>query len=240
MTNGRRCPNGHIMDPNWTTCPYCASEQRARGRAGGTEVFAAAGGRRTGVGEVPPSAEPRVTREMTPAAEPYARGYFGEGDTRRIVGALITYTWLPEGQLFPVREGKTFIGSGDVSSEAIHRSCDVQIPQDRRMSSEHALILCRHGTYEVIDQTSSNGTFLNGKMLRANNSTEIPNYGKIETGSTLWTFIQIEAPRQIDAVPPVPPVDPPLPRVDPPLPRVDPPLPRVDPPVQPGKDTVVR
>ena len=78
---------------------------------------------------------------------------------RRIVGALITYTWLPEGHLFPVREGKTFIGSGDVSSEAIHRSCDVQIPQDRRMSGEHALILCRHGTYEVIDQTSSNGTF---------------------------------------------------------------------------------
>jgi pSer/pThr/pTyr-binding forkhead associated (FHA) protein len=90
------------------------------------------------------------------------------------------------------------------------------------MSSEHALILCRHGTYEIIDQASSNGTFLNGKILRANNSTEIPNYGKIETGSTLWTFIQIEAPRQIDAVPP---------------------LPRVDPPVQPVKEpdgTVVR
>jgi hypothetical protein len=49
-------------------------------------------------------------------------------------------------------------------------------------------------------------------MLRANDSPEIPNYAKIETGSTLWTFIQIEAPRQI--VPPTPlppaPVEPPL------------------------------
>ena len=245
MANGRRCPNGHSMDPNWTTCPYCASEQRARERSGGTEVFAADGGRRTGVGEVPPSAERRVTRDMPPAAEPYVSGYVGEGDTRRIVGALITYTWLPEGQLFPVREGKTFIGSGDVSSEAIHRSCDVQIPQDRRMSSEHALILCRHGTYEVIDQISSNGTFLNGKMLRANNSTEIPNYGKIETGSTLWTFIQIEAPRQIDAPPPLQPVVPPVPPVKNPPPAVDdevlqgPPVVTPDPPRK-GPETTVR
>jgi pSer/pThr/pTyr-binding forkhead associated (FHA) protein len=108
-----------------------------------------------------------------------------------------------------VREGKTFIGSGDVSSEAVHRKCDVQIVEDRRMSGEHALILCRQGTYEIIDQSSSNGTFLNGKMLRANDSTEIPNYGKIETGSTLWTFIQIEAPRQVVTPTPLPP--PPLP-----------------------------
>jgi pSer/pThr/pTyr-binding forkhead associated (FHA) protein len=134
---------------------------------------------------------------MTPAAEPYSSAYVGEGDTRRIVGALITYTWLPQGELFPVREGKTFIGSGDISSEADHRSCDVHVPQDRRMSAEHALILCRQGTYEIIDQTSSNGTFLNGKMLKANNSTEIPNYAKIETGATLWTFIQIDAPRRV-------------------------------------------
>jgi len=196
MANGRRCANGHTMDPNWATCPYCASEPGARDRSGGTEIFAA-GGRRTGVGVVPPGVERRETRVMTPAAEPYSSAYVGEGDTRRIVGALITYTWLPQGELFPVREGKTFIGSGDISSEADHRSCDVHVPQDRRMSAEHALILCRQGTYEIIDQTSSNGTFLNGKMLKANNSTEIPNYAKIETGATLWTFIQIDAPRRV-------------------------------------------
>jgi hypothetical protein len=154
---------------------------------------------------------------MVPAPEPYVGGYVGEGDTRRIVGVLITYTWRPEGQLFEVREGKTFIGSGNVSSEAVHRKCDVQIPEDRRMSGEHALILCRQGTYEIIDQTSSNGTFLDGEMLRANASKVIPNYAKIETGSTLWTFIQIEAPRQTVIEPPPPPPPPP----DPP-PRKDP------------------
>ena len=218
---GRRCPNGHIMDPNWDTCPYCASEQRAKERSEGTQVVAA-GGRPTSVGTVPLGAERRETRVIVPAPEAYVGGYVGEGDTRRIVGALITYTWRPEGQLFPVREGKTFIGSGDVSSEAVHRSCDVQIPEDRRMSGEHALILCRQGAYEIIDQSSSNGTFLNGRMLRANASTEIPNYGKIETGSTLWTFIQIEAPRETVASIPIQRPEPTLEPPDPPQPP-DPP-----------------
>jgi FHA domain len=206
---GRRCPNGHIMDPNWDTCPYCAPRESAREQSTRLAGLASPGGRRTTVGEVPPSEGGRETKVMPPAVEPYASGHEGAGDTRRIVGALITYTWRPEGQLFAVREGKTFIGSGDVSSEAFHRSCDVQIPEDRRMSGEHALILCRHGTYEIIDQTSSNGTFLDGKMLRANQSTEIPNYGKIETGSTLWTFIQIEPPREIIPVDPPPIPEPP-------------------------------
>jgi hypothetical protein len=194
--SGRRCPRGHYMDPNWETCPYCESEQRARERSSAQELVASSGSSRTTVGEGAPRGGRRDTKLMSPGIEPEASGYVGEGDTRRIVGALISYTWRPEGQLFPIREGKNFIGSGDISSEAFHRSCDVQIPQDRRMSSEHALILCRHGAYEIIDQTSSNGTFLNGRMLRANESTEIPNYGKIQTGSTVWTFIHIEVPRE--------------------------------------------
>jgi len=152
---------------------------------------------------------------------------------------LVTYTWHPEGQLFPVREGKTFIGSGDISSEAFHRSCDVQIPEDRRMSGEHALILCRHGAYEIIDQTSSNGTFLNDRMLRANASTEIPHYAKIQTGFTVWTFIHIEAPRVIDIPVPTsrdeqPPRSEPV--IDLPVPpRRDEPPPRSE----PRKDTIV-
>ncbi len=128
-------------------------------------------------------------------AGPAGQGdHVGAGETRRITGVLITFSRKPEGEIFPIREGKNFIGSGDVSSEAIHRSCDIQIPQDATMSAEHALILCRQGNYEILDQISSNGTFLGGKMLKANQGTDLPNYAEIKTGSTLWTFIQVTPP----------------------------------------------
>jgi TIR domain/FHA domain len=109
--------------------------------------------------------------------------------TRRIAGVLVTYSWHGEGEIFPIREGKNFIGRGDISSEAEHRPCDVCIPQDNQMSAEHALILIRQGNYEILDQ-SSNGTFLNGQMLKANQGTDLPNYAEIKTGSTLWTFVR--------------------------------------------------
>jgi pSer/pThr/pTyr-binding forkhead associated (FHA) protein len=121
-------------------------------------------------------------------------GHVGAGETRRITGVLVTYTWRPEGEMFAIREGKNFIGSGDVSSEAYHRSCDVYVPHDNTMSAEHALILCRQGNYEILDQISSNGTFLNGQMLKANQGTDLPNYAEIKTGSTLWTFISVKPP----------------------------------------------
>ena len=113
----------------------------------------------------------RETRAMAGPAQP--GGHVETGDTRRLTGMLVTFTWRPEGEYFPVREGKNFIGSGDVSSEAVHRSCDIQVPQDNTMSSEHALILCRQGDYEILDQNSSNGTFLGGQMLKSNQGADL-------------------------------------------------------------------
>jgi pSer/pThr/pTyr-binding forkhead associated (FHA) protein len=109
------------------------------------------------------------------------------------MGILITYTWRPEGQLFAIREGKNFIGAGNVSSDASHRPCDILITNDPRLSSEHALILCRHGRYDIVDQESSNGTFLNSELVPLQ-GTDLPNYAEIKTGSTVWTFIKINPP----------------------------------------------
>lgn len=190
----RQCPRGHAMDPNWgETCPYCEAERKAKTRSSQPKIVAASDGKGTRVGEVYKDSGRRETKAM-PSKSPARGGHIGVGDTRRIVGVLITYTWRPEGELFPVREGKNFIGSGQVSSDPSHPDCHVQIPEDVKMSSEHALILCRHGRYEIIDQTSSNGTFLNGEMLMSNSSTELSDYAEIMTGNTLWTFIKIKAP----------------------------------------------
>jgi pSer/pThr/pTyr-binding forkhead associated (FHA) protein len=188
------------MDPNWETCSYCEAEQRSNQRSDASDR------QRTMVGSPRPgpSETQRATRAMGSVAP--EGGHVGAGDTRRITGVLVTYTWRPEGEVFPVREGKNFIGSGEVSSEAFHRSCDIQVPHDNTMSSEHALILCRQGNYEILDQISSNGTFLGSQMLKANQGTELPNYAEIRTGSTLWTFIMVKAPAGETAPPPSRPV----------------------------------
>jgi len=190
----------HALDPNWEVCPYCEAEQRAKQKSR-PEVIAPSRRERTIVGEVPPQGGRRETKTMPSEAAGGAGGQGSESDTRRIVGVLVTYTWRPQGQLFPIREGRNFLGRGEISSEPVPRDCDVQIPQDAKMSAEHALILCRHGSYEIIDQETTNGTFLNGTLLRANESTALPNHAALQTGSTVWTFLTIEAPHQEGVLP---------------------------------------
>lgn len=195
---GRLCDAGrHTMDPNWETCPYCDAEKKSKEK---TQVprqaplSAAADDRKTRIGDIP-SGVPRETKTM-PASPSYGSGppHGGEGDTRRIMGVLITYTWRPEGQLFPIREGKNFIGAENVSSEVSHRPCEIQIRTDPMLSAEHALILCRHGRYDLVDQTSSNGTFLNGELVPIQGIELRDPYAEIKTGNTVWKFVKIEAP----------------------------------------------
>ena len=187
----RRCPNNpsHIMDPNWAVCRYCEDERRAK------EESEKRGG------SIPPKPGRDKTRIGTNPSGGDQRGKddISGGDTRRIVGIMITYTWRPEGQLFPIYEGKNFIGRAEISDEAPPRDCDIQIPQDLKMSAEHALILCRpahppdtQGSYEIIDQETTNGTLVDRILLTSNLPVKLPNYATIRTGATEWTFITIE------------------------------------------------
>lgn len=207
----RRCEKGHTMDPNWDTCSYCEAEQKSNQRSTSVQNPDPFERQRTVVGSPKPNPpEPqRVTRATAPP--PLPGGHVGSGDTRRLTGMLVTYTWRPEGEYFPIREGKTFIGNGDVSSEAFHRRCDIYLPHDETMSAEHALILCRQGNYEILDQISSNGTFLGGQMLKANQGTELPNYAQIKTGSTLWIFIMVNPPANETVQPATRAAQPPMP-----------------------------
>ena len=190
----RQCPKGHHMDPTWTQCPYCEAEEKSKQKSSRPAESGSSADRQTRVGQVPSENQDRKTKQMPAGGSSKPGGHVGKGESRRIVGVMITYSWRPEGELFPVREGKNFIGSGRVSSDASHRDCEILIPIDDRMSSEHALILCRHGRYEIIDQTSSNGTFLNGEMLMSNQSVQMEDQAEIKTGNTLWSFFKIKPP----------------------------------------------
>ena len=201
---GRLCDAGrHTMDPTWETCSYCDAEKRSKEKTQAHQqvpLSATANDRKTRVGDIS-SGVRRETKAMPPGSPYGSSPLGGEGDTRRIMGVLITYTWRPEGQLFAIREGKNFIGAENVSSETSHRPCDIQIRTDPMLSSEHALILCRHGRYDLVDETSSNGTFLNGELVPIQ-GIELPNYAEIKTGNTVWTFIKIEALPTAEAPPP--------------------------------------
>ena len=192
-TAARRCNAGHIMDPNWETCPYCRRENTSFQQTQTNRTVNASTRRPTDIGRHPAQSD-RITK---PYSKPVyrTRDQGPEVPTHRIVGILITYTWRPEGQLFAVREGRNYIGSGEVGSEADHGWCEIYIDKnvDPELSDEHACILYRHGKFELIDNKSTNGTFLDGRLLDANVGTELPSRAEIRTGKTSWIFMKVEA-----------------------------------------------
>lgn len=112
---------------------------------------------------------------------------------RRIVGTLMTHSWRPEGRVFVIREGKTFTGSGNVQSEAAHRLCDIHVPEDPDLSTEHAVILARSGHCIIMDQQSAKGTFVNGARVPPD-GLDLPEVAEIKTGSTVWTSLVYVTP----------------------------------------------
>lgn len=92
------------------------------------------------------------------------RGAGGEdapktGEARRLVGLLVTYSIDPNGQVFPIYEGRNIIGRD--------QSCDIALGGDDKVSSKHLVILWRpqEGIMWGEDQMSSNGTYLNGEFV---------------------------------------------------------------------------
>lgn len=201
---GRKCANGHIMDPNWERCPYCEAESKSGQKMVMSEQSSTVvlGNSETNsnnavgtlVGEQ--LSEPQgLETVVLPSADASQAAVVGNvQDTRKIVGVLVTYSWVPSGQLFPLREGKNHIGRSNNLPE--HR-CDIQIADDKKMSGDHALILCRSGKNELIDRESSNGTFLDGKLISSKLSYELGNNAEIKTGSTIWTFVSIGPPETL-------------------------------------------
>lgn len=204
----RMCPAGrHVMDPGWSTCPYCSDGQ--------DEIASAPGGGRAAtvpedspfirpptVSEnnplpkppPPPAPEPTPgsSRRQTaisnsiegPAPAPTTRNLRPPPAARRIAAILVTYTWRAEGAVFPIREGRNYIGSDP--------ECEVCLRDDSHMSGRHATIIYRGkgNSFIIDDEKSMNGTFVNEVSIDA--KTVLTNYAKIKTGATVWTFIMLD------------------------------------------------
>jgi hypothetical protein len=143
--------------------------------------------------EQPQSPALRETKYQPPP-EPASAVRPDPYDNRKIVGVLATYTWRAEGQLFPVREGRTHIGAGNIKQDTEHRQVEVYCPSDDLLSEDHAEILRQAGRFYIRDLSSTNGTFLNGSAdpIVPETPVELPNNAEIKTGKTVFTFLKIE------------------------------------------------
>jgi hypothetical protein len=111
---------------------------------------------------------------------------------RKIVGILVTYSWAPEGQIFPIREGRNFIGRD--------KDCEVSVPEDQTLSGRNSHITYRQN-FVVGDMVSMTGTDLDGVPIEEQFHS-LGNYAMIRAGSTYFTFIAIQPPSSAAIVEP--------------------------------------
>jgi hypothetical protein len=104
---------------------------------------------------------------------------------RKIVGVLITYSWKPDGQMFPVREGRNLIGRGE--------ECDIRVLEDSTLSQVNSHITFRK-SFVLGDMVSMSGTDLNGEPVEEQ-FRPLGNYAQIRTGSTRWLFVMLDQPQ---------------------------------------------
>ncbi len=189
----------HSVDPNWEECPLCKHEILNKDKnQTGTELNdntsaneirsnVMTSRKQTSVG----GGESIASNRRETKLDTYAGDFQPAHDpSRKIVGVMVTFSWHKEGQLFRIYEGKNYIGRGTVENEG-GRLCDVLIEDDQTLSNEHALIIYRAGRYELFDQRSTTGTFLNDEYV--DDKATLSDRAKIKTGATVWQFLKIDS-----------------------------------------------
>jgi len=101
---------------------------------------------------------------------------------KKLVGFLVTYSHLSNGEFFPLYEGRNFIGQSS--------SSNVCIKGDLSVSEKHLSILFRtvDRKFKFKDEQSSNGTFINEELI---DEGELKNFDIIRIGTTQLIFMAI-------------------------------------------------
>lgn len=89
---------------------------------------------------------------------------------RPVAAVLVTNTWSPESQVFPLREGLNLIGTGE--------ECAVRVSQDPVMARVHSHVTVRGNRFTAGDINAE--------------SHVLANYTRFRTGSTEWTFVIVD------------------------------------------------
>ena len=163
---------GYPIKPGDTECPVCGAP--------------IAGNRQA------PAFEKTIPQAPAPAPAPIKKGTMIQGvnvekettdtERRKLTGFLVTFSHSPNGEYFPLYEGKNSVGRTD--------ACNVFIQNDSKVSEKHLSILYRtvDRKFKFKDEQSSNGTFLNGELT---DEGELKNLDRIGIGNTLLLFMEI-------------------------------------------------
>jgi hypothetical protein len=194
----RYCSAGkHPMDPAWPSCPYCSDTEtnsQPLDKESVQDAVAQFERRKTECEEATPPADdqPRPAQrkgtQFNAALAEAGEVNLGskgipENTGRRMVGVVVTYSWRAEGQMFPVYEGRNYIGQDP--------DCEVRLNDDQALSGKHAAIFFRSKAFIITDEKSMNGTFVNGAEAPLT-GMPLGNYSEVRTGATVWKFIVIE------------------------------------------------
>jgi hypothetical protein len=148
----KRCPKGHRMDLSWRRCPRCTGRIDAQVSTRElTDLTVVAE-------EAPPAAD--ATRVLDSS----------ELSAERIpIGRLVALAGPLTGQELRLLPGRNQIGKGPRESPQFPDSPSSQriaVPADRYMSREHASLDFQHGQLLLLDDGSTNGTFVNGERTQ--------------------------------------------------------------------------
>jgi type III secretion system (T3SS) inner membrane Yop/YscD-like protein len=165
-TQGKVCPNGHVMHPSWDQCPYCLEMQQAMMGGGG-------GG---GGGMPMPPAMGQGTAMVNIADVGGGGSEKGRGSSdksREVCGWLVALNGQHKGEDFRLRVGKNVIGTA--------ADCDVVL-SDKKLSRKHATIRFEGGEFQIADLDSSNGCFVNDEKIQKHDliDNDIIKLGDIE------------------------------------------------------------
>ena len=154
----RGCPYkdcGYPLKPTDTECPNC-----------GRSVLDV-----ENPPNLPKSSPPTVMKE-------------GDGEGRKLVAFLVTYSHLPDGSFFPLYQGRNTLGRDE--------SNDIVIP-DEKVSKKHLEIAYYNQNktfqFETVGLTQ-NGTYINDTFFPRGGG-ELQSSDVITIGSTKLTFIPI-------------------------------------------------
>lgn len=198
--SGRVCEKGHPMDPNWKTCAYCDAENRAHRKTvhepdeiesnksiersitmqrRTTQIDSGESDEGRGATKLETSANVAPQRAESDAVQQQLKPNMHRG---KLTGILVTFSRRSQGELFPLYEGRNVIGSAEDSCD-VHVSCN----DDKMVSGEHAVILCRAGRDELHDMLSTNGTYLDEKYVERDGA-DLRDGALIRTGGTVFEY----------------------------------------------------